>query len=209
MLIFIAVLFVSAGSLEWFWAWMLVLVMLAGYTLGIVFVDTGLLEERTGVKRGYERRDLPLAIIMGRLGPLAVIIIAGLDFRFGWSWPLPETYAVLGLVLFAVGYVPILWAMHENRFFSSVIRIQKDRSHRVVTTGPYRFVRHPGYLGSIIYMLALPFALTSYWALIPAVATIILVIVRTALEDDILKRGLEGYAEYTQRVRYRLLPGMW
>lgn len=208
-LVFVAILFVTAGSFEWFWAWMLVLIMLSGNTLGVVLLDPGLMEERTGVKRGYERRDLPLAIIVGRLGPLAIFIVAGLDFRFSWSGPLLETYAVLGLVLFAVGYVPTLWAMRKNRFFSAVVRIQEDRGHLVVTTGPYRFVRHPGYLGSIIFMLALPFALTSYWALIPAVATIIVTIVRTTLEDNTLKRKLKGYTEYTQRVRYRLLPGVW
>ena len=208
-LVFIAVLFVAAGSFNWFWAWMLVLIMVASTTLGVVLLDPGLIEERTGVKKGYERRDFPLAFIIGRLGPLAVIIIAGLDFRFDWSGPLPSIYAVLGLALFIVGYVPILWAMRENRFFSGVVRIQKERGHHVVTTGPYRFVRHPGYLGSIIYMLALPFALTSYWAFIPAVATVIVVVVRTALEDDTLKRELEGYIEYTKRVCYRLLPGVW
>ncbi|MBM3141905.1 MAG: isoprenylcysteine carboxylmethyltransferase family protein [Chloroflexi bacterium] len=208
-LFFIAVLFVTAGSLKWFWAWMLALVMLAGTTLGVVLLDPGLIEERTGVKKGYERKDLPLAFIMGRLGPLAVIIVAGLDFRFGWSGSLPNICAVLGLVLLIVGYVPTLWAMRENRFFSGVVRIQKERGHHVVTTGPYRFVRHPGYLGSIIYMIALPFGLTSYWALIPTVATIIIAILRTALEDDTLKRELEGYTKYAQRVRYRLLPGVW
>ena len=200
--IFIAILFITAGSLVWFWGWVLALIMLAGNTLGVVLVDPGLLEERTGVKSGYKRRDIPLAIIMGRLGPVAVIIVAGLDFRFGWSAPLPEALAVLGLVLFVIGYVPTLWAIRENRFFSAVVRIQEERGHCVITTGPYRFVRHPGYLGSIIYMLALPFALTSYWALVPAIATIIIAIVRTALEDGTLKQELKGYAEYIEQVRY-------
>lgn len=208
-LVFIAILFISAGSFEWFWAWMLVLIMLTGNILGVVLLDPGLMEERTGVKRGYERIDVTLAIIMGRLGPLATFIVAGLDFRFSWSGFLAGTYAILGLVLLAIGYVLTLWAMRENRFFSGVVRIQEERGHRVVTTGPYRFVRHPGYLGSIIYMIAMPFALTSYWALIPAIATIIFTIVRTALEDNTLKRKLEGYTEYTLRVRYRLLPRIW
>jgi len=208
-LVFIAILFIAAGTFRWFWAWILALAMLAGTTLGVVLLDPGLLEERTGVKKGYERRDFPLALIIGRLGPLAILIVAGLDFRFGWSVPLPNTYAIIGLALFIAGYVPILWAMRENRFFSGVVRIQKERGHHVITTGPYRFVRHPGYLGNIVVMLALPLALTSYWAFIPAGAIIIVSIVRTALEDDILKRELEGYAGYAQRVRYRLLPVVW
>jgi protein-S-isoprenylcysteine O-methyltransferase Ste14 len=209
MLAFIAILFITAGTFEWFWAWMLALVMLAGTALGVLLLDPGLIEERTGVKKGYERRDFPLAFIMGRLGPLAVIVVAGLDFRFGWSGLFPDIYAVLGLVFILVGYAPMFWAMRENRFFSGVVRIQQERGHHVVTTGPYRFVRHPGYSGSIIWMLAIPFALESYWALIPAVATVIVVVVRTAFEDDTLKRELEGYTEYAHRVCYRLLPGVW
>jgi len=208
-LIFSSVLFIAAGSLAWIWGWVLVFVMLTGNTLGVVLLDPGLLEERTGVKSGYKRGDALLAIIMGRLGPLAVIIVSGLDFRFGWSAPFPGALAVLGFVFLIIGYTPTLWAMRENRFFSSVVRIQKERGHYVITTGPYRIVRHPGYLGSVIYMLALPFALTSYWALVPVVATTIIAIVRTALEDHTLKRELEGYAQYAERVRYCLLPGVW
>jgi protein-S-isoprenylcysteine O-methyltransferase Ste14 len=208
-LVFIVILFIAAGTLEWFWGWMFALVMLAGTMLGTLLLDPGLIEERTGVKKGYERRDFPLAFIMGRLGPLTVIVVAGLDFRFAWSGLLPDICAVLGLVFLVVGYVPTFWAMRENRFFSGVVRIQKERGHHVVATGPYRFVRHPGYSGNIIWMLALPFALMSYWALIPAVATVIVSVFRTAFEDDTLKRELEGYTEYAQRVRYRLLPGIW
>ena len=208
-LIFNAILFISAGSLAWIGGWVLVVVMLTANTLGVVLLDPGLLEERTGVKRGYKREDVLLATVMGRLGPLVIIIISGLDFRFGWSVPLPGTFAVLGFALLIIGYTLSLWAMRENRFFSSVVRIQKERGHHVVTTGPYRIVRHPGYLESVICMLALPFALTSHWALIPAVATTIIAIVRTTLEDHTLKQELDGYTQYAEQVRYRLLPGVW
>lgn len=209
LLIFMAVLFIAAGTFEWFWGWMLALVMMAGTIVGVLVLDPGLIEERTGVKKGYERRDYPLAFIVGRLGPLAVIIVAGLDLRFGWTGLFSDIYAVLGLVFVIAGYAFNLWAMRENKFFSGVVRIQEERGHHVVTTGPYRFVRHPGYAGIIIWMLAMPFALESYWALIPAVATVIVTVVRTAFEDGTLKGELGGYTEYAQRVRYRLLPGMW
>jgi len=209
LLAFIAILFITAGTFEWFLAWMLALVMLAGTTVGVLLLDPALIEERTGVKKGYERRDFPLAFIVGRLGPLAVLVVAGLDFRFGWTGLLPDIYAVIGLVFVVAGYALNLWAMRENRFFSGVVRIQEERGHHVITTGPYRFARHPGYSGIIIWMLAMPFVLESYWALIPTIATIIVTIVRTALEDATLKRELKGYTEYAQRVRYRLLPGVW
>lgn len=208
-LIFIAILFISAGSFTWLWGWAVAAIMLAGNVLGVVLIDPGLMEERVGIKSGTKRWDIPLATIMGRLGPLATLIVAGLDFRFGWSMALPEAYSIIGLLFMVLSYVPTLWAMRENRFFSGVVRIQTERGHHVVATGPYHFVRHPGYLGSIIYMLALPFALTSLWALIPAVIANIFAIVRTVLEDATLRQELQGYAEYAKHVRYRLLPGIW
>jgi len=208
-LIFTTILFVSSGSLAWTWGWVLVGIMIANNVVSLLLLDPGLLEERTGVKRGSKREDILLASIMGRLGPLGIIITAGLDFRFGWSTPFPAVLAVLGLVFVIIGDVLTLWAMRENRFFSSVVRIQRERGHYVITTGPYRVVRHPGYLASVIVMLALPFALASYWTLIPAIATIIVSFIRTVLEDNTLKRELEGYSRYAERVRFRLVPGIW
>jgi len=207
--IFIAILFVSAGSLAWFWGWLLAIIMIVSNAVGVMISDPDLLEERTGVKSGSKREDILLASIMGRLGPLGIIITAGLDFRFGWSEPLPPVLAILGIVFYTLGVALPLWAMRENRFFSSVVRIQRERGHHVITTGPYRLVRHPGYLGSVVSMLALPFALTSYWAFIPAVITDIVSFVRTGLEDNTLKRELEGYSQYAERIRYRLIPGIW
>ena len=116
---------------------------------------------------------------------------------------------VAAYVVLVVAYGLVLWAMWTNRFFSSVVRIQTDRGHHVVHDGPYRFVRHPGYVGAILLGLASAVALGSLWALIPAGLMAMAVIVRTALEDATLKRELPGYAEYASRVRYRLLPGVW
>jgi len=206
---FIAILFIAAGSMTWINGWVLVLVMLAGNVSGVVLADPGLLEERIGIKSGLKREDVLFAIMMGRFGPLSTIVIAGLDFRFGWSAPFPMVLIVVGFVFFIIGLAITLWATKENKFFSSVVRIQKERGHYVITTGPYRIVRHPGYLGSVIYMLALPFALTSYWALIPAAVANIIAIIRTTLEDHTLKRELGGYTKYAEQVHYRLLPGVW
>jgi len=207
--VFIIVSFVFAGSLDWIGGWIVAGIMIAGSVVGILLVDPGLLEERIGVKGGYKHWDVLLASIMGRLGPLAIIITSGLDFRFGWSRLFPTVLAVLGLVLYASGYVLALWAMRENRFFSSVVRIQSDRGHHVITTGPYRIVRHPGYSGGVVCLLVLPLALASYWALIPAVITVIVSLIRTVLEDNTLKRELDGYSQYSESVRYRLIPGIW
>lgn len=207
--VFIVALFVAAGSIRWLWAWVLALIMLLGNVVTILLLDPALIEERTGVKKGYERKDVPFAFIIGRFGPLAILIICGLDFRFGWSPILPTVYAILGLVFILIGYIPVFWAMYENRFFSGVVRIQEERGHHVVNTGPYHIIRHPGYLGSVIYLLALPFMLMSYWALIPAILTIIITVVRIIMEENTLKRELTGYADYMQQVRFRLVPGIW
>lgn len=208
-IIFLAVLFVAAGSMLWVNAWVLAGIILAGYVSGVVLVDPGLLEERVGIKSGIKREDVFFSVIMGRLGPLSTYIVAGLDFRFGWSVSFSMGLVVAGFVLYTTGFAISLWAMKENKFFSSVVRIQKERGHYTVSSGPYRFVRHPGYMGSIIDMLALPIALASLWAFIPAISTSIIALIRTFLEDGTLSRELEGYSAYMRRVKYRLLPGIW
>jgi protein-S-isoprenylcysteine O-methyltransferase Ste14 len=138
-----------------------------------------------------------------------VWIVAGLNVRFGWPPPVPIGWQVLGAILFVLSTLFGTWAMLENRFFSAVVRIQTDRGHTVVTTGPYHFVRHPGYAAGIFGYLAMPLLLNSLWAFIPALLTIVLIIVRTKLEDETLQAELPGYVEYTQHTRYRLLPGVW
>jgi protein-S-isoprenylcysteine O-methyltransferase Ste14 len=115
----------------------------------------------------------------------------------------------VALVLFAASWALVDWAMVANRFFSSVVRIQVERGHHVVTTGPYRYVRHPGYAGGMVGLVLGPVALGSWWALVPLVPILIYVFWRTAEEDRFLRRELSGYAAYMERVRYRLIPGVW
>ena len=155
------------------------------------------------------RWDKPLSSIIGLWGMLVVWIVAGLNVRFGWPPPVPIGWQVLGAILFVLSTLFGTWAMLENRFFSAVVRIQTDRGHTVVTTGPYRFVRHPGYAAGIFGYLAMPLLLDSLWAFIPALLTIVLIIVRTKLEDETLQAELPGYVEYAQHTRSRLLPGVW
>jgi len=132
-----------------------------------------------------------------------------LDERFGWSPPQATAIHVLGLILMALGQLLFTWAMVSNPFFSTAVRIQIDRGHTVASGGPYRYVRHPGYVGYIVFLLATPLIFGSLWGLLPAAITGMLFIVRTALEDKTLLQELDGYKEYAQRVRYRLLPPLW
>lgn len=138
-----------------------------------------------------------------------LIIVAGLDHRFGWSPSFSIWLNILGLALIAVGYTFASWAMIENRFFSGVVRIQLDRGHTVCDSGPYRIVRHPGYAGNILALPGIVLALGSLWTIIPAVVAVIIVVIRTALEDRTLQEELPGYLNYARGVHYRLIPGIY
>jgi protein-S-isoprenylcysteine O-methyltransferase Ste14 len=136
-------------------------------------------------------------------------LVAGLDELLGWSPAFSLTVKIIALVLILAGFALSSYALIENRFFSGMVRIQTDRSQQVVSSGPYHWMRHPGYAGSLLVYLAIPFFLDTSWAFLPAVVFAIAVVIRTSLEDKTLQEELEGYREYTQRVRYRLLPGVW
>jgi protein-S-isoprenylcysteine O-methyltransferase Ste14 len=147
----------------------------------------------------------PLVGIGGGLTPL----VAGLDALFGWSPVFSLPAKILALVVILIGYALGSYALIENRFFSGMVRIQTDRGHHVVSSGPYSWIRHPGYAGALLVYLATPLFLDSRWAFIPAVFITVVLIIRTALEDKTLQAELPGYREYAGRVRYRLLLGVW
>ena len=136
-------------------------------------------------------------------------LVAGLDVRFGWAGDLGVAWHVAGAVMLAVGLELASWAMIANAYFSTAVRIQSDRGHTVCSTGPYRFVRHPGYVGFILQSIGVPFLLGSLWALIPAITAAVLIVVRTSLEDRTLQAELPGYQDYIRNVHYRLSPGIW
>jgi protein-S-isoprenylcysteine O-methyltransferase Ste14 len=138
-----------------------------------------------------------------------MVIVAGLDHRYYWSPEFPLWINVIGFILIAFGYAFAAWAVAENRFFSSMVRIQTDRGHVVCDTGPYRFVRHPGYSGNILPLFGIVLALDSVWTLIPAAVALIIMVIRTVLEDQTLQEELPGYRDYARRVRYRLIPGIY
>jgi protein-S-isoprenylcysteine O-methyltransferase Ste14 len=140
---------------------------------------------------------------------LAVYVAAGLDVRYEWSTGFSISAQVAGAIITILGYTLVVWATASNAYFSLIVRIQQERGHTVVTTGPYRFVRHPGYVGSILAYVGTPMLLGSWWALGLGLFTALLMIVRTGLEDRTLQAELPGYTHYAQRTRYRLLPGVW
>ncbi|TEU16366.1 MAG: isoprenylcysteine carboxylmethyltransferase family protein, partial [Anaerolineales bacterium] len=162
--------------------------------------------------RGKRDLDRALAGVMALYGPAGICIVAGLDVRFGWSacaTGIPPALLIAALAIAVLGSLLTTWAMASNRFFYGVLRIAKDRGHTVATSGPYRYVRHPGYVGAIAFDLATPLILGSPWALIPAGLTTCIIILRTVLEDRTLQDELDGYQDYAGQVRYRLLPGVW
>src|SRR5690606_20214485 len=134
---------------------------------------------------------------------------AGLDKLLGWTFPFSLQVKIIALAAILLGYGLGTWALVENRFFSGVVRIQTDRGHHVVTTGPYRFIRHPGYAGALLSYLCMPILFDSLWAWIPTLLLVVVLFIRTALEDKTLQTELPGYKEYAQKTRYRLIPGIW
>lgn len=149
-----------------------------------------------------------MAPLLGIGGGL-VLLVAGLDALFGWSPDFSLPAKIVSMVIILAGYLLGSYALLENRFFSGTVRIQTERGHQVVSSGPYRWMRHPRYAGALLTYLATPLFLDSPWAFLPALFITIVLIVRTNLEDRTLQDELEGYRDYATRVRFRLLPGVW
>jgi len=168
-----------------------------------------LLKERREPGEGAKSWDRRLLRVYAML-TMSLFVVAGLDVgRLHWSDTVPLWGQIVALLGFALSFAFIVWAMAVNDFYSRIVRIQEDRGQYVVTKGPYRFVRHPSYIGSILSWVCAALALGSWLALVPVVLIAATVVVRTALEDRALQTELDGYREYARRVRYRLLPGVW
>jgi protein-S-isoprenylcysteine O-methyltransferase Ste14 len=205
-----AVLLAPARRLDWSMAWAFLSVYLAVIVVAFFVVDPDLIRERSRMGPGVKRCDVALASVSFVCFFPLTLLVAGLDAgRFEWSPPFPVAAQPLALAVFALATAFSLWAEATNRFFSTFVRIQTDRGHRVVTDGPYAYVRHPGYAGQVMASLALALALGSLLALVPAFVGSCLLAVRTLFEDRTLMDELDGYREYASRVRSRLLPGVW
>jgi protein-S-isoprenylcysteine O-methyltransferase Ste14 len=204
-------LFWSAGRCSWWQAWAVLAVMfgwIASTAFIIVRFNPALLKERLGPRKGAKSWDTAIMSLMGLI-QLVRYIAAGLDQRFSSTAGFPVAAQVVALLVCVLGYALVTWATYANSFFSQIVRIQGERGHAVATGGPYRTIRHPGYLGAILFELAVSFLLTSWWALVLGVVDSLLLILRTALEDRTLRKELEGYEIYAKEVRWRLLPGVW
>ena len=207
------ILFLAAGRVDWLWGWVQLIVIgafLAAHPLLLIPINPELLAEREKGFRdeGVKPWDKWIAgLAAGAILPLWVT--AGLDVRFDWTGGMSIALHVVGLLVNVFGYALFLWAMVSNAYFAEGVRIQEERGHKVAKNGPYRYVRHPGYAGAILSGIATPFLLGSLWALIPAVVSAALYVVRTGLEDKTLMEELTGYREYAQQTRNRLLPGVW
>ena len=206
-----AILFLAAGRLDWVWAW----VFMGIYLVGVCIMGAFLMRTspETIAERGKARGMRDWDKLVGGLWSLAQFIaiplVAGLDMRFGWLPEVSVAWHVVGAVLFALGLGIFGWAMITNAYFSTVARIQDDRGQTVCRSGPYQWVRHPGYVGVILQCVATPLLLGSWWALLPGLAAAALMVVRTSLEDRMLLAELPGYPAYEAEVRFRLLPGVW
>lgn len=204
-------LFWSAGRIDWWPAWAAIAVWLSWYAVmdSLIFrFNPDLMAERLSPPKGAKAWDRAIMSTV-RLTQLARYILAGLDQRHGWTGDFPLAAQITGLAMCVLSYALFEWAMTSNAFFSQIVRIQSDRGHAVATDGPYRYVRHPGYVGLIVFELAISTLLASWWAILAGGLCALLFILRTALEDDTLQAELPGYGDYARQVRYRLLPGIW
>jgi protein-S-isoprenylcysteine O-methyltransferase Ste14 len=209
-------LLLCGGDVAWWQAWVFSLLIVVAGVGGRIWAERrhpGLLAERE--RAMFEESgdvkpwDKVLSPLMAVSLTFPLVIVAGLDHRFGWPPAFPTWLNIIGLIMVMLGYFFAVWALVENRFFSSLVRIQTDRGHVVCDSGPYRIVRHPGYAGNILPLPGIVLALGSVWTLIPAMVALIVSVIRTALEDRTLQEELPGYLDYSRRVRYKLIPGIY
>jgi len=198
---------------DWWEAWTYAGISILGFAISRMLAarrHPDILSERAKFLQHEDAKpfDKILSPLVG-LGGGIIPIIAGLDELFQWSPGFSPTVKIISLIIILAGYTLASYALIENRFFSGMVRIQTDRGHEVVSGGPYRWVRHPGYAGSLITYPVIPLLLDSEWTFIPAILLIIILVIRTYLEDKTLQKELPGYADYAKKVRYRLVPGVW
>lgn len=204
---------IISGRWNWWEAWVFAAVSILGFVISRFLAgqrNPELLAERGQYLEhpNPESWDQLLSPLLA-FGSGTIPLAAGLNARFGSSADFNLVVKMLAILILLLGYGLGTYALMENRFFSGMVRLQTERGHQVINTGPYRWVRHPGYAGTFISSLAAPFLLDSWWAFVPVLLIFIVIIIRTRLEDRFLQESLEGYRDYAHLVRYRLFPGVW
>lgn len=202
-------LLVSANTLIWDAAWIFLIITFV-LEIGIAtFTHKELIGENAIKYRGSKKWDKKISSIITFWGPISIVIFSGLDYRFSSILYYSKPIQNFAFFLLLVNGLLVTWSVSINPFYAKIVRIQYERHHYVVASGPYQLVRHPGYLGSILFAFATPFALESVYALIPAFCLIFFIVLRTYYEDLILNRQFKGYYDYSKQVRYRLIPFIW
>jgi protein-S-isoprenylcysteine O-methyltransferase Ste14 len=205
------ILFLGSGTIHWPAAWVFLGISLLSIMVNAFFIlrtSPETVAER-GRAKGWQDWDKLVSGLWAGFQYLLLPLVAALDQRFDWSGEIGIRWQGIGAMVYALSLALSGWAMISNAYFSTAARIQTDRGQQVCRNGPYRFVRHPGYVGFIIQSPAIAILLGSIWALIPAIVASVLMLIRTILEDRMLQAELPGYDEYAQVVKYRLLPGVW
>lgn len=203
--------FIASGSIDILRAWAYIGVYIVGSLVGgilLVKKVPELLNQRGKIQEGTNKLDKIVILTYFLFTIVVTPLMAGLDYRFGIS-TLPFSFLFIGIGLYFLSVIFSTWPMFHNPFFEGTVRIQKDRGHKVIESGPYSIVRHPGYLGMLIGSLPLPFAFGSLLSFAPVCIMISLVFIRTYHEDKVLQSELEGYKKYVQKVKYRLIPLVW
>jgi len=202
------ILFIAAGTFQWKWAWILLGLGVFILLINLSAIPKEVIEERGKVKKDAKKWDK--VITSANIIPTILLyVFCGLDYRFGWTESINGLINIIGLLFILLGSLLFTWSMVSNNFFSTFVRLQTDRDHSVASGGPYRFVRHPGYVGYIIMSFATPLALGTLWGLPFSAITAILFIIRTSMEDTTLKKELAGYLQYSEKTKYRLVPFLW
>ena len=204
-----AILFKFAGRWDYWHGWAYLLLHIYVVLFTWLIIPSELVQERTKPGPGTKKWDYVLCaayILLTYIIPLIAALDAG---RYHWTGDFPFWANVLAFIIIFLGNSLTIFSLWKNQFFSSTVRIQKDRGHYVIDKGPYAFIRHPGYAGGLVASFAIPFALNSLWTLIPIGLTTAVFIIRTYLEDVTLQKELPGYVDYAARVKYRLIPRLW
>ena len=192
-------------SLGWVYVWLFASVLITNLFC-VLRWNPVLIGRRIGYKKGTKSWDL---VWFALFLPIMIAVYAVAIMESGWVSMAPDGAWLLGLMMFITGWVLLIWCHIVNPFLEKTVRIQTDHGHHVIETGPYAYVRHPFYVGIILWLFSAPLMLMSNWAFIPAILASFGLVIRTILEDRTLHRELTGYADYSTRVRVRFIPGIW